>query len=47
MISDRLVIEFDKALRTLFAPSPTNRRFRAATNRKRRCQTRSERMPAR
>ena len=25
MISDRLVIEFDKALRTLFAPSPTNR----------------------
>ena len=25
MISDRLVIEFDKALRTLFAPAPTNR----------------------
>ncbi len=25
MISDRLLIEFDKALRTLFAPAPTNR----------------------
>jgi ubiquinone biosynthesis monooxygenase Coq7 len=25
MISDRLVIEFDKALRTLFAPASTNR----------------------